>query len=110
MEILKGLIKIDALPGTSEITDVRMSSPGGTRLMIKRDSFFQLLEHASIIDPEQKVIHRNGFSPWCDIEFSTSQGEYILQLFLGGTGIITLPNGKRGALIFEMENMKTEMH
>ncbi len=77
-----------------------LSSAGS---VLNQTKFLTLLDKAERIRPDDKMLMRWHYSRWYDIEFTTSSGCYQLRLYLGGLGYMTLPNGKRGAVLLNLE-------
>ncbi|WP_061218706.1 hypothetical protein [Leptospira weilii] len=97
-------IFIEKLPRSSEIITFRMrslSTSAGS--VLNQTKFLTLLDKAERIRPDDKMLMRWHYSSWYDIEFTTSSGNYQLRLYLGGLGHMTLPNGKMGAVLLNLE-------
>nr|WP_232423650.1 hypothetical protein [Leptospira weilii] len=97
-------IFIEKLPRSNEIITFRMRSLStNAGSVLNQTKFLTLLDKAERIRPDDKMLMRWHYSSWYDIEFATSSGNYQLRLYLGGLGHMTLPNGKRGAVLLNLE-------
>jgi hypothetical protein len=45
------------------------------------------------------------YAPWCRVAFTTWAGKSSVQLFLGGRGVLTQPNGERGMFEYAYPNV-----
>lgn len=96
---------IENIPKASQILTLKMhliyASP-----TLKKNKFLRKLNNAKSIKPKDhlELLLSWHYSPWYHIEFTTLSGKYELILFLGGLGTLTLPNGKRGAVMFNFNN------
>lgn len=97
-------IFIEKLPRSNEIITFRMRSLStNAGSVLNQTKFLTLLDKAERIRPDDKMLMRWHYSRWYDIEFTTSSGNYQLRLYLGGLGHMTLPNGKMGAVLLNLE-------
>ncbi|MDL5245764.1 hypothetical protein QRD38_08140 [Leptospira weilii] len=97
-------IFIEKLPRSNEIITFRMRSLStNAGSVLNQTKFLTLLDKAERIRPDDKMLMRWHYSSWYDIEFTTSSGNYQLRLYLGGLGHMTLPNGKMGAVLLNLE-------
>lgn len=99
-----GLVNIEKLPAghtiqTVEIIKLSTGSPDlDTALVIA------LFDRAKPVHPDDNLLRNWSYTPWASITFTTQQGSYNLNLFLGGLGMLTLPDERRGAVIFDLTN------
>ncbi|AXR69693.1 hypothetical protein [Leptospira mayottensis] len=100
-------IFIEKLPRSHEIITFRMKSRSQTRYSVLDQTKFLilLLDKAKGIRPDDEKLMNWHYSSWYDIEFTTSYGNYKLELYLGGLGFMTLPNGKTGAVLFDLKGL-----
>ncbi len=95
-------ILIEKLPTSFEILTLKMSlfSPVLSNTISEKE-FLTLLDKAKVINPEE--FYKWHLAPWYYIEFTTLSGNYKLNLCLGGLGLLTFPNGKRGLVKFNLD-------
>lgn len=92
------------LPKAEEIREVKVQQPG---LNLRADEPVltaararELLAAAKPIDPADPEIHRRAYASWYNGSFTTDRGMYRYQLFLGGYGLLTTPEGKYGLFAY----------
>lgn len=103
MEISADLILIKKLPIASEILNLSMHHSFNSKSVLDESKFLLLLDKAKIVQPNDKILKQWNYAPWYSIEFTTSSGKYNLQIFLGGLGIMTLPDGTKGAIMLDIK-------
>jgi hypothetical protein len=65
----------------------RYPIPNDTRLRV-------LLAGAKLLARDDVKVKNWAWAPWCDGTFSTTQGEFIFELFLGGRGKLKCNEGE----------------
>ena len=95
-------ILIEKLPTSSQILSVKFICCDFPSTILSEQEFLNLLDHAKVVEPENELLFNWNYSPWYMIEFTTSCGNYHLQLYLGGLGVLTLPNGEKGAVLLDL--------
>jgi len=111
------LVYIKSIPTSDDVYPVPVTfkrSIGSSKTLLSKILLRQILSHnkTRILDPNTKLdaelLADWSYSPWYTIEFTTVKGNYKISLFLGGLGFMTLPNGKRGAVLFDLSDLKKE--
>ncbi|ASV06329.1 hypothetical protein ACO2J1_06715 [Leptospira interrogans] len=100
-EIYSNLIFIEKLPMPYEIVTLKINNIYSKKNLSKLE-FLILLSKAKRIQPKDEKLRSWHYSSWCNIQFLTIFGSYELKLYLGGLGFLTLPDGKTGALLFDL--------
>ncbi|MBN2610927.1 MAG: hypothetical protein JXB00_05180 [Bacteroidales bacterium] len=97
------LTEISHLPATGEILSLRIiSNSPAIKNIPDNDEFLHLWDGLQILHPGDKRILNWHYAPWFNVEFSANNGHYVLHVYLGGMGIIELPDGMRGAVLFTL--------
>ncbi len=109
----KDLVYIKSMPKSTEISSIEFKNFGINPTILKKSSFLKALDYyrTRILDPnnklDDKLLSGYSYSPWYNVEFITKKGNYKISLFLGGLGFMTMPNGKRGAILFNFYDFNT---
>ncbi len=109
----KDLVYIKSIPQQKEILSIALKKDDvSSNTALKVSLFKNALDHNNtrILNPnnklDDKLLSGYSYSPWYVVEFTTVKGNYKITLFLGGLGFVTLPNGKRGAILFDLSDLK----
>ncbi|PJZ56924.1 hypothetical protein [Leptospira barantonii] len=102
MSIHPNLIFIEKLPTARDVLALRINYVFNNNKLLDKRKFLTLFDKAEPIQPKDEILKNWHYSPWCTIEFLTSSGSYELKLYLGGLGFLTLPNGKTGAMLLDL--------
>ena len=102
MNFRPDFILIEKLPTASQILTLKISHCDSSLSVLGESEFLILLDKAKPIQPKSEILLNWNYSPWYSIEFTTLSGNYKLELYLGGLGTMTLPNGKKGAVMFDL--------
>jgi hypothetical protein len=101
MNFRPDFVLIEKLPTASHILTLKMHHFYSSSVL-NESEFLILLDKAKTIQPGSEILLNWNYSPWYSIEFTTSSGSYELELYQGGLGTLTLPNGKKGAVMFDL--------
>lgn len=105
---LAGLVTLQSMPDPASMMDIAIPAvdpdqpPAIANLMVCKkppldeQNFRRLMSTAKPIAANHPSIVAWHYSPWCRVAFTTRAGKNIVQLFLGGRGVLTQPNGERG--------------
>ena len=103
-------IFIKNIPNSNEIVSEDLSiSPilFNSSIKLNKVTFLKALDNRpKALKNSDETLFTWNYSPWADIVFLTSKGKYEIQLFLGGLGFVTLPDGTKGAVLFDFTNNK----
>lgn len=97
-------IFIEHIPRSKKVLKKDLSikdQTNGNATKLSKVRFMKALNKSKALKCSDKILFDWQYSSWVDITFLTSEGKYEIQLFLGGLGIMTLPNGKKGAVLFD---------
>lgn len=103
-QLYDDFIFIENIPKSKEVIRKGLSINSFPHASIKLNEvqFLKALDNKPrAVKNSDEILLMWNYSPWVDILFSTSEGKYEIQLFLGGLGFVTLPNGKKGAVLFD---------
>ena len=101
--IFNHLIFIEDIPTSSDILSLEIkASPTNSSVELNDYNFLKAIDNnPRAIKPGDKMMSEWSLSPWGIINFLTPKGKYEIKLNLGGLGIMKLPNGKSGAILFD---------
>src|SRR3954469_13753143 len=114
---LAGLVTLRRMPDPESMKDIRIPAldpgvpPAIARLSVCRkpdlgdESFRRLMAGAKPIPATHPGIVAFHYAPWCRVEFTDRTGKNTVQLFQGGRGVLTQPNGERGMFEFAYPNV-----
>jgi hypothetical protein len=68
---------------------------------LNEQEFRRLMASATPIPANDPTLSAWHYAPWCSVEFTTVAGNNEAQLFLGGRGVLTQPNGDRGMFRYQ---------
>jgi hypothetical protein len=85
------------LPAVESIVNVTIGDFSGER-NLDAEGFLRLFARAVPLKP----FDPDGwqYAPWCSGDFMSGGGRYRFTLFLGGRGLLTAPDGRRGLISF----------
>ena len=66
-----------------------------------------LMSGAKPVSADDPSIRHWHYSPWCNVAFRVLGTRYTAQLFLGGRGILSEPNGRRGMFSYTQPAIAT---
>jgi hypothetical protein len=93
------------LPRSTEVTSVKLESSSNARLpdlkLLTVANFPALLDGMKPIPPDDESVRLGGRAAWYYCKFETSEGEFLMQLYLGGYGYIVTPDARVGWIQFE---------
>ncbi len=102
------LICIKEIPKAKDILSLKLRNDyPSSDIQLDKKLFLYALENTTtkILDPKNKLdlkmLSGYAYSSWSSIWISTKKGDYKIVLFLGGMSFITLPNGNKGAILFD---------
>ncbi|MEP7329219.1 MAG: hypothetical protein ABI777_08395 [Betaproteobacteria bacterium] len=110
--LYRGLVTLRSMPDAKQITDVEIPTkdPSIPAAMVGLSSCMQpkldeqgfrlLMTSASAISVDDPRIRNFHYAPWCRAAFATPSGRVEVELFLGGRGMLTQPNGDRGMFAY----------
>lgn len=97
-----GLVNLEKLPAGDTIQTVEISLHSPDSPALDSVSFIAMFNHAKSVQPDDNLLRNWSYTPWAAVTFTTPQGHYQLNLFLGGLGMLTLPDKTKGAVLFEL--------
>ena len=102
MKFNSDFVVIDKLPEPSDVVsiNVRHSFPGS---LFKELEFYNWLRNAKPLQPNDEKLLQWNYVPWYSVELVTASGNYEFNLYRGGLGIVTVPNGSKGAIMFSLK-------
>ena len=99
-----GLVNIEKLPAGHTIQKVEIIKHSTDSPDLDTALLIDLFVRAKPVHPDDNLLSNWSYTPWASIIFTTPQGSYKLNLFLGGLGMLTLPDGRKGAVLFDLTN------
>ncbi|MBN2042005.1 MAG: hypothetical protein JW864_18360 [Spirochaetes bacterium] len=91
---------IKELPAADSIADINITGTPGCKI-INPEDFRNWFSTASAILPANTDDWH--YSPFCSGSFSCNNEKYTFSLFLGGRGLLILPNGEKGLFSFQLK-------
>lgn len=89
------LMQLEASVLTQPVSQLVLHSFFGKSTLTERD-FLAGLAGARLISPKDPLLSEWNYSPWYSGSFSTPAGLHRFELYLGGLGCLTLPDGRCG--------------
>lgn len=89
-------VNLESIPQVDSITDFTIELLAYQNEALDQKRFFKLWKSAEPITYNNPLISNWHYAPWCELSFMTAEGKYRLHLFLGGLGILTLPDERQG--------------
>ena len=95
------LIRIKNLPPAGSISNILLNRRANAshETYLDVEIFRSLFKKATPVDPEQADSWH--YAPWYSGTFTYKGGTYNFLLYLGGRGLLTYPDGKKGLFSFE---------
>jgi len=106
-EIINKALKKSDLPKKKDTLSVEVEILYyQNNMILTENNFFDLLNNYKIIKPSDEILYNWHFSPWFNIWIVTTSGLYNFKLFMGGLGILELPDGDKGAVLVDIKKIK----
>lgn len=107
------LIYLKNIPQQDDILSITFKKGNVSSNIGLNTSLFKIIidhDNTRILNPnnelDAKLLTNYSYSPWYVVDITTVKGNYKITLFLGGLGFMTLPNGKKGAILFDLSELK----
>ncbi len=96
-------VMLDHLPDSSTIKDIQLvkglnATKDGK---LTEEAFRRLLASAKPVDAKQLADRHWAYAPWYSGTFTTPEGLYNFELYLGGRGKLLGPDGRAGLFSFD---------
>lgn len=97
------LITLESIPCPEDISGlvIERGINIGQVICLTPENFAVLLLSAEPVDAAGESISAWHYAPWHDVRFEVNGMPYLMSLFLGGRGFLTLPDGRTGAFSFD---------
>ena len=94
-------IHLKKLPSSKDVSEINIQNSFlQTVQNLTPENFLILLDNATPLDPNDKIIMNWHYAPWKNVSFLTSEGRFNMTLYLGGLGFLRVPNGNEGPFKF----------
>jgi len=104
LNLFPDLIFIKNTPKSNEIASIVFGHTFNPNTILDESKFLNALDNnAKPLNPKDEIISEWNYTPWYSITFDTPKGKYYIEMYLGGLGIMTLPSGQKGAILFDFE-------